>query len=112
MTWPKDWSEHVGRTVTLEGKAVDAKLGALLTSDGHSIWIAGLDAWPEGFYRAGDDGKRVRVRGTVVQRDDLPAFVQRPGEPPMAGIPVSSEQELEEARRRFLLDGATWTVLE
>jgi hypothetical protein len=30
MPWPKDWSEHLGKKVTLEGTAANAKLGAFL----------------------------------------------------------------------------------
>jgi hypothetical protein len=113
MAWPKDWSKHLGQTVTLEGTAANAKLGALLLAgDGESIWIDGLDQWPEGFYSGGSKGKRVRVTGTVIKRDDMPVFVQKPGEPLREGIPVQSEEELEKAKWRFLLKDAKWTVLE
>ena len=112
MAWPNDWSGHVGQTVTLEGTAADAKLGALLQGKEGAIWIEGLDAWPEGFYSGGDQGKRLRVIGTVIRKDDLPVFVQRPGEIPRAGIPVTSEEERERAKWRYLLKGAKWTVLE
>ncbi len=112
MAWPKDWSGHVGQTVTLEGRAVDAKIGALLQGQGGAIWIDGLDSWPEGFYSGGDQGKRLRVTGTVIKKDDLPVIVQKPGELPRAGIPVQSEEELERAKWRYLLKDAKWTVLE
>lgn len=112
MAWPKDWSRHVGRKVALEGMAVNAKLGALLLAEGQAIWIDGLDAWPPGFYSGGDQGKRLRVTGTVIKRDDLPVFVDKPGEPVRAGIPVQSERELETAKWRYLLQDAKWTVLD
>jgi hypothetical protein len=112
MAWPKDWSGHVGQTVTLEGTAADAKLGALLQGEQGAIWIDGVDSWPEGLYSGGDQGKRLRVTGTVIKKDDLPVFVQRPGEPPRAGIPVASEQEMDKAKWRYLLKDAKWTVLE
>ena len=48
----------------------------------------------------------------VIERDDLPVFIERPDTPPKAGIPVSSEKQLEKAKRRFLLKDAKWTVLE
>src|SRR5262245_20467444 len=91
MAWPKDWSGHVGQTVTLEGTAANAQLGALLQGKEGAIWIDGLESWPEGFYSGGDKGKRLRVTGTVVRKDDLPVFVQKPGELPRAGIPVTSD---------------------
>src|SRR4051812_37010168 len=70
--WPEDWSRHLGETVTLEGKAANAKLGALLMGAKDEIWIDGLDAWPNGFYKGSDKGKRLKVTGTVIKRDDMP----------------------------------------
>jgi hypothetical protein len=112
IPWPKDWSKYLGQTVTVEGNAANAKLGALLLGDGKEIWINGLDSWPEGFYSGGDRGKRVRVTGTVIQRDDLPVFVQKPGGPLIQGIPVQSEEEKQRAKWRYLLRDAKWTVLD
>src|SRR5262245_38185798 len=111
-TWPKDWSRFLGQTITVEGTAADAKLGALLLGDSEEIWIDGLEEWPEGFYRGGNEGKRIRVTGTVIARDDLPVFVQTEGIPAKAGIPVASEEQLKNAKRRFLLRDAKWTVLD
>jgi len=112
IAWPHDWSGLVGHTVTLEGTAANAKLGAQLLGNEDDIWIDGLDSWPDGFYFGGDKGKRLRVTGTVIQKDDLPVFVQKPGEFPRAGIPVASEQEREKAKWRYLLKDAKWDVLE
>ena len=111
--WPKDLSDKVGQTITLEGTAANAKLGAiLLREDQDIIWIDGLHSWPEGYYSGGDRGKRLRVTGKLIRRDDLPVFVQRPGEFPPQGMPVQSEKELEQAKWRLLLQDAKWTVLE
>lgn len=110
--WPRDWSSHVGQTVTLEGTAVDLKFGARLHGDGNAIWIDGLDAWPDGFYLGGEKGKRLRVTGVVIKRDDLPVFFQKPGEPVRQGMPVKSEEELATAKWRYLLKNAKWTVLD
>jgi hypothetical protein len=113
MAWPKDWSKHLGQTVTLEGTAANTKLGAVLEGDGRDIWIDGLDRWPEVFYSGGDNGKRLRVTGIVIKRDDLPVFVVEPGAVPQkGGISVQSEEELAKAKWRFLLKDAKWTVLE
>ena len=112
MAWPKDWSGHLGQTVTLEGTAADAKLGALLQGEEGAIWIDGLDAWPEGFDAGGGRRKHLRVSGTVIKKDNLPVFVQQPGALPRAGMPVQSAEALEKAQWRYLLKDATWTVLE
>jgi hypothetical protein len=109
--WPKDWSVLLGRSVTIEGTAVNAKLGALLLGEGE-IWIDGLDGWPEGFYLGGDKGKRVRVTGIVIEKHDLPVFVPKPGELPRTGMPVPEGTDLNEASQRFLLKDARWTLIE
>jgi hypothetical protein len=115
MTWPKDWSKHLGETVTVEGTAANLKLGALLQGDGEWIWLEGM-SWPNGLYGGGDKGKRVRVTGTVIKNDDLPVFVVNPGWKPgelvPQGMSVRSEEELRKAKWRFLLRDAKWTVLE
>jgi hypothetical protein len=112
IAWPEDWSKYVGRTVTLEGTAANAKLGAVLEGENGMIWIDGLDSWPEGFYLGGDNGKRVRVTGTVIRKDDVPVYVQIPGDLPKGGISVANEEEREEAKWRYLLKDARWTVVE
>jgi hypothetical protein len=104
--WPKDWSASLGQTVTLEGAPRDSKEGAVLQGEGNLIWIDGLDFWPQ------DIRNRLQVTGTVIKKDDVPAFVQKPGEPPKAGVPVQSEEEREKAKWRYLLKDAKWTVLE
>lgn len=109
--WPKDWSAAVGKKLTLEGVALDAKSGALLRGDSsQEIWIDGLDSWPNGFYLGGDKGKRVRVTGTVIMRADLPAYVAKEGELPKSGIPVQRESDLKAARTRYFLKDATWVL--
>jgi hypothetical protein len=110
--WPRDWSKYLGRSITLEGKAANAKQGAVLLGDGDEIWIDGLEAWPDGFYLGGDDSKRVRVTGTVIERSDAPAFRSHPGEAPRQGIPVPEGTDLSEAQKRFLLKDATWRLVE
>jgi hypothetical protein len=77
--------------------AANEKLGALLQRDGSVIWVEGLYSWPDGFY---------------FQKDDMPVFVQKPGELPRAGIPVASEEERDKAKWRYLLRDAKWTVLD
>jgi len=68
---------RLGQLVTVEGVAQDAKLGAMLLIGGsRTIWIDSLDAWPPEAR-----GKRVRVTGKLIERSDLPVFVQREGEP-------------------------------
>jgi hypothetical protein len=110
--WPSDFSKIVGQRITLEGKALNAKLGALLRHDEEIIWIENLASWPEGFYQGNDRGKLLRVTGIVIRKDDLPVFLAKPGETFLSGIPVDSEEELESKKWRFLLKDATWVLLD
>jgi hypothetical protein len=110
--WPTDFTSALGKEVTLEGTAVNAKLGAMLRAGERSIWIDGRDAWPDGFYLGGDRGKRVRVTGVVIERHDLPVFVPKLDEPIPQGIPLATGADVHKASQRFLLGGATWKVLE
>lgn len=113
MPWPDRWAPLLGKVVVVEGKALDAKSGALLEGGGRGeVFIDGLDSWPSGFYRGLQDGVRVRVTGTVVERSDLPVFVEKPGEPRRSGIPVPEGTDTKKAAQRFLLSEATWTKLE
>jgi hypothetical protein len=66
--WPQNWSALLGQKVTLEGEAVNAKLGAMLMHGEDAIWIADKDSWPDGFYQGGDHGRLVRVTGIVIER--------------------------------------------
>lgn len=107
-----NWSRLLGKKVTLEGKALDAKSGALLRGETFEIWIDGLTSWPEGLYEGGERGKLVRVQGTVTERSDLPAYHEKEGESPKAGMPVASEQDVASAQKRYFLKDATWVEVE
>lgn len=112
ISWPKDWSLYLNQKVTIEGTAVDAKLGAQLLGSGPEIWIDGLDAWPAGFYLGGRQGKLLYVTGIVIERSDLPVFVAKEGEIQKTGIPVNKESDLAQASKRFLLKDAHWEIVK
>jgi len=96
----------VGQRVTLVGVAEARKLGAALRCDGFEVWVADLHDWPTGFV-----DQRVEVAGVLEERHDLPVFVQKPGEMPVAGIPVPEGTDLREASRRYVVRDARWSVL-
>jgi hypothetical protein len=94
----------VGVLVTIDGKAEEAKEGALLIGkDGEQTWIDGAKNWPR--------GKRVRVSGKVIEKHDRPVFVPKKGEPQSAGIPVPEGTDLHAASHRYLIGEATFTLL-
>lgn len=98
----------VGQVITISGVAEDAKLGALLTiGPSHTVWIDGIDAWPEPLR-----GQRVEVTGKLVERDDLPVFVPRAGEPIVQGIPVAEGTDLDKARRRLVITEARYRRID
>jgi hypothetical protein len=95
--WPADWGGVLGKTITLEGKPQEAKMGPVLVGEGREIWISGLEEWPPG-------AKRVRVTGVVIERNDLPVFVPDDGGLQKGGMPVAPGTDLEAASHRYLLD--------
>src|SRR5690349_21552239 len=79
-----DFASWNNRCVIAEGYAVAMKIGPALDLGGPTIgvifdgdagWQVPLGAW-------------VQVRGTIVQRSDLPVFVQDPNKPIVQGMPV------------------------
>ena len=96
-----------GQRVSIVGVAREAKVGPVVVTDNGIVWIGDLECWPERFV-----GRRVRVEGVFAVRADLPVFVRKEGEPEKSGIPVSSPEEVAEARKRTVLTDAKWELLE
>jgi len=107
------WKALLGKRITVQGEAHNAKMGAMLVGEESTIWVDLPDeAWPDGFYKGNDEGELVVVTGTVAQRADLPVFIAEPGEPiMMAGIPMPPGTDLEEARKRYVLVDVVWQRL-
>ncbi len=103
--------ELIGKQVEVVGIAVNTKLGALLVAKNGSIWIDGKETWPEGYYYGNDDGKKLKVTGTLIERFDLPVFTQKEGDLPKSGIPIPEGTDLKEASRRYLLKNAKWEII-
>ena len=97
---------QLGQFVTLVGTAEARKLGAALRGDDFEVWIDQLQDWPSNYV-----GQKVRVTGVLEERQDLPVYVQRPGEPAAAGIPVPEGADLREASRRYVLRDAKWSLI-
>ena len=103
------WKEHLGKQVTVTGEAHNAKMGALLEGEGFHIWVdLPNDAWPDGLYHGNDDGELVEVIGTVRERSDVPVFIPKDGEPMRQGVTVPPGTDLEEARKRYILEDVKW----
>ncbi len=103
---------NLGKRIAVEGWAVNRPIGAELVGDDFSIWIDGLDFWPEGYYTGGDRGKRVKVTGVLAEDHALPVFIPEKGKPIPQGIPVPEGTDLYKASHRYLLKDARWELLE
>jgi hypothetical protein len=82
--------KYVGKAVAIEGKAADAKLGAVVLLDEEPIYIESLGRWPTEIH-----GKRVHVSGTL-------EFHKGGGNPKVEGIVPD----------RYVLKNATWQVVQ
>ena len=102
---PSPWESKLGQVITVEGTAVNAKLGALVDTGSETLWIDGMHSWPEAAW-----DKRVKVMGRVIERSDLPVFVQKEGEPLMQGMPVPAGTDIKKASHRFLLSEVQWAI--
>ncbi len=105
-------SQSLGKEIILEGNAESAKLGALMiVGDSTSIWIDGLESWPEGYYST-EESKWVRATGKLIEKYDLPVFISEDGKPHQTGIPVPKGTDLKKASHRYLLKDATWEIID
>lgn len=105
---PSAWN---GRCVIAEGYAQGQKIGAALNLGGPMLGVIfddGASQWTIPL------GVRVRVKGRVVERADLPVFVADPNQPDrpiMQGISVPPGTDLEQARRRWVIELAEVTMI-
>ena len=101
---PADLPALLGQTITVEGEAQNWKVGPAINTGTYLYWIDRLLEWPEPL-----QGRRLRVTGTLIERHDLPVFIPREGEPPIAGIPVPEGTDLHKASHRYFLTNVTWS---
>ncbi len=105
---PKNvFAAQLGKQITLIGVAEDHKIGAFLSGKDFGISIDVIHRWPEEF-----EGKQVSVTGIVIERFDLPVFIQRRNDPGIQGIPVPPGTDLRKASHRYLLKDAKWKLHE
>lgn len=96
----------VGLRVTYRGIAQNRKIGAYLDGPGIYVDLPGTQ-WPSEVC-----GKPVEAKGTVVERHDLPVFVDDPNKPPVSGIPVPPGTDLHAASRRLVLEQVEWKIVD
>jgi hypothetical protein len=89
-----DPNAHLGRAVTVEGRALPAAVGAVVRVDRLPIYIQGLGSWDEEF-----NLKMVKVTGVLRRRAGVE---EAPGELPDPG--PGETFALEDARWELLPD--------
>ncbi|MGG5208613.1 hypothetical protein ACQWU4_06665 [Chryseobacterium sp. MIQD13] len=108
----QDLKESIGKSITVTGQTINMKLGALLiTENGESIWMEGMDSWPDGYYVSESETKTVKVTGTLTEKSDLPVFIANDSTI-QQGIPQPEGTDLEKAGNRYLLKDYKYTVLK
>lgn len=103
--------ENVGKEVTVEGKAIDRKGGAVVMNSNVEVWIDGLSSWPEGYYSGGDKGKQVKVKGLLAEDNKLPVFTPEENGEIVQGIPIEKGMDIVKASHRFVLKDAKWEII-
>lgn len=100
-------SENVGRKITLTGKAVNTKIGAILVRAGEAdVYVLDFHWWPEKLCE-----KNLKVTGVLAEDCCLPVFVPKSGEPQKQGMPVSEGTDLERASRRYVMRNTTYEII-
>ena len=105
--------DNIGKQITLEGRCVDSMSGALLMGEGFSIYLDGIERWPDGYYLGDDERTKVIVTGILSEDHGLHVFVQDDNDPVIKhGIPVPKGTDLKKASHRYILLNAKWKLVE
>lgn len=108
----RDFNLLIGKRVTIEGEASNTKLGALvIINDDTSIWVDELESWPPEYYTDDDNGKIVRVTGTIIEKYDLPVQIRKDNRSQRSGKPVLQATDTQETSHRYLIKNATWELV-
>lgn len=114
ITKKEDLNQFVGKEITITGRTVNMKLGAaLILEDGQLIWMDKMLSWPNGYYVDDKKTKTLKVRGVLIEKNDLPIFISKENDSIIhQGIPTSKETNLKEATHRYLLKEYEWEVIK
>ncbi len=81
----------------IKGTAYNRKGGAVVATDSLHYWIEGKNYWEDKYF-----DKTIIVTGELVLRNDNPVFLDT-GKLKVQGIPVHTQEELENNRKRYWL---------
>ncbi|MCS4301709.1 hypothetical protein [Chryseobacterium sp. BIGb0232] len=110
----RDLKELIGESITVTGQTINMKLGALLTTkNGESIWMDGMDSWPDGYYVSEQKSKTVKVTGTLIEKNDLPVFISNENDSIIQqGIYEQKGTNLEKASHRYLFKNYKYIIIK
>lgn len=110
----RPWKDRIGEKITIEGKAINWKVGAAVYYDDNQMLFVDLPEghWPLELYHGQEEGELVRVTGIIAERSDLPVFIRDPNEMLVQGIEVPPGTDLKEASKRILLESITWELVK
>lgn len=97
--WPGDadaWKKAVGQSLTLEGTAANARLGAVITEGSNTVLVGSMDSWPEEAL-----GHKLRVTGRLTVKQ-VEAIAPNPA-------PEGVENSAEPV---YYLEGPNWTRID
>jgi hypothetical protein len=110
----ESFKKYIGKRITVIGTCVDMNLGAaLILGNGQRVWIEKMERWPAGYYTGDAKSKTVKVVGTLIEKNDLPVFIQKENDKVIqGGMPVPEGTDLKEASHRYLLKDYVWNEIK
>lgn len=99
---PGELAKSLGKNVTITGTVYLAKMGWFVQAECGDIWLADTELPDE------TSDKKITAKGKLIQRSDLPVFIEKEGEPIRSGISVPPGTDLKEASKRYLIEKPEW----
>lgn len=112
----EDLSPFIGKKVSVTGKTVNRRLGAVLSlKNGQIIFMNEMDSWPVGYHIKDhlEECKTVEVSGILTEKYDLPVFIVDDQDSTVhQGIPMPKGTDLKAASHRYLLKKYVWKEIK
>ena len=108
----KKLEKYVGKKIIIIGKSTNEKIGAAVTlSNDKRIYIEDFNSWPKNYYLGESKSKTVKIKGILIERNDLPVFIANDDELKQ-GMSVPKGTDLKQASHRFLLKNVSWKIIK
>jgi hypothetical protein len=105
--------DNLGKQISIEGRCENRKGGAcVVDAESAVVWVDGLREWPEGLGASGQQGKKVKVTGTLAEDNALPVYIPEDKYDIRQGIPVPKGTDLAKASHRYVLKNVQWSLAQ